>query len=119
MATITSADIDAILSWSAVEDIRIVDSGDFAYDLAQRIDESKAKRVERLTLVVQPRSYDKLSVEVFLNKWPEINVLIMRKSAGLSVAEFEEFCRRQPARESFRKVTAVDGVLKFKNIVGL
>lgn len=118
-ATITPTDIDAILDWSAVEDIRVIDSANFAYDLSQRVNESKAKRIERLVLVVQPESYDKLSAEVFLNKWPDVNVAIFQQSDNLASWQFEEFCRRQSTTETFRKVTAIKGVLKFKNIVGL
>lgn len=93
---ITTADIDAMLTWSEATRINIADSDNLAYDLSQRIHEMGQKwLIEGLSLTVQRHSYKQLDVVKILKKLLLLGPVYFKAAPDMTDAEMEEFAANQ------------------------
>lgn len=93
---VTTADIDAMLTWREALTIRITDSADLAYDLSQRIHAMEEKwLLEHLALTVQRHSYKQLDVAKILKKVVLMGSAYFDASPDMTAAEMKEFADNQ------------------------
>lgn len=94
-ALVSTADIDAILTWTAAKDIYIGGTADVAYALSQHAGEGKLT-LEKLVLSIQRRSHKQFDVTRLLERF-SCKELSLKLSADLSWKERHEFVENQRA----------------------
>lgn len=102
--TITSHEIDYILTWTNAERLLLGDRGNLAYELFKRIDELQAfKHLYKFELTIQRSSYQHINLIEFVKKLPLLKIAHFR-ATSLSPEEFNEFIHKQKAPEGWKMV---------------
>lgn len=101
-ATITTANVDYMLTWNNSIVFQVYDNADVANDLTQRIEElKKLENLKKFSLSVQQKSYKQLRLKVFFDNLSKMTYLSVY-TAALDENQMKEFVELHPAPEGWK-----------------
>lgn len=102
--TITSHEIDYILTWTNAERLLLGDRSNVAYELYKRIDALKAfDHLYKLELTIQRNSYNHINLIEFLKNLHSLKIAHFR-ATSLSTEQFSEFIHKQRVPKGWKMV---------------